>query len=305
MTHRSGSSNPPARIPSINGLEAFEAVARRNSFSKAADELSITQSAVSHRLSQLEWLLGVPLLSRVGHSVSLTAQGRDFLPHVALALKSLQAGIATMVEPRQRTIRLSLAPALAAKWLVQHLAAFQRTHPEINLDISVTSRMLDIRAGEVDVGLRFGNGDWEGLDAIELIRTRIFPVCSRAYLNAHSWLKQPQDLARATLLRQAVVPWKPWFRAAGLEWPEPVDGPSFSEVSMLIDAAEYSQGIALVLSALIERQLASETLVRLFDIEQTSDRSYYIVTPSNEPLRTEVRALVAWLRETSRAIHGE
>lgn len=305
MKHRSGTIIPPARIPPVNGLEAFEAVARHGSFSRAADELSITQSAVSHRLSQLEWLLGVPLLLRVGHSVSLTAQGRDFLPHVRLALESLQAGIKKLGEPRQSTIRLSLAPALASKWLVQHLAAFQRMHPEINLDITVTSKMLNVRAGEVDVGLRFGKGDWDGLDAIKLIRTRIFPVCSPAYLNAHSWLKQPQDLARATLLRQAIVPWKPWFRAAGLGWPEPVGGPSFSEVSILIDAAEYSQGVALVLSALVERQLDSKTLVRLFDIEQTSDRAYYIVTPSNEPLRTEIRALVTWLIETSRAICGE
>lgn len=289
------------RVPPIKGLAAFEAVARLGSFSRAADELAITQSAVSHRITQLEWLLGVALFLRAGHAVSLTAQGRELLPHVRAGLDCLREGMAKVTGQPRRRVRLSLAPALASNWLVQRLSAFQRLHPDIDLDIAVTSKMVNIRSGEADVGLRFGKGVWEGLEAIPLLPVRIFPVCSPAYRSAHPWLRAPTDLARATLLRQAIIPWRPWFEAAGLDWDEPKGGPSFSEVSLLIDAAECSQGVALVLSVLVEQQLEAGTLVRLFDLEQVSERAYYLVTAQGEPLRPEVQALVQWLLDTSAA----
>jgi LysR family transcriptional regulator, glycine cleavage system transcriptional activator len=297
MANRRNSPSPPIRIPPLNRLEAFEEVARHGSFSKAGEILSITPSAVSHRIAQLERQLGLPLFVRIGHSVSLTAQGGALLEHVRLGLAALREGFASLAEPPDKTIRLSLPPALASNWLVQRLAEFQRVHPDINLDISVTSKFLDIRAGEIDVGLRFGRGEWEGLDVTELIRVRIFPVCSPAYRIANKWLRTPADLARATLLRQAIIPWKPWFVAAGLDWPEPKSGSSFSEVSVLIDAAEHSQGVALVLSALVARKIEAGALVRLFDVELESDRAYYIAVAAGAPRRPEVEAIVMWLRE--------
>ncbi|MFM0739407.1 LysR substrate-binding domain-containing protein [Paraburkholderia xenovorans] len=287
------------RIPPVNALEAFEAVARLGSFSKASVELSVSQSAISHRISQLEWLLGGPLFVRVAQSVSLTAQGEAFLPHVKQGLHHLRNGIAAFGGVQHKTIRLSIAPALASNWLVHRLGAFQRMHPDIVVDIIVTSKMSNLKAGEADVGLRFGTGNWEGLDAIELVPVRILAVCSPEYKRAHLSLREPGDLSQATLLRQTIVPWKPWFESVGLDWPEPKTGPSFSEVSLLIDAAECSQGVALVLSALVERQLESGSLVKLFDIERTSDRSYYIVTPRGEPRGAEVDALVDWLRTST------
>lgn len=276
-------------------------MARHGSFSKAGEALSITPSAVSHRIAQLELQLGLPLFVRIGHSVSLTAQGGALLEHVGRGLDSLRVGIASLGVPPDKTIRLSLPPALASNWLVQHLAEFQRTHPDINLDISVTSDFLDIRAGEIDVGLRFGRGEWEGLDVTELIRVRIFPVCSPAYRIANPWLRTPADLARATLLRQAIIPWKPWFVAAGLEWPEPKCGSSFSEVSVLIEAAEHSQGVALVFSALVARKIEAGSLIRLFDVELESDRAYYIAIAAGATQRPEVEALVSWLRLHAKA----
>jgi LysR family glycine cleavage system transcriptional activator len=297
MASRRSSPSAPIRIPPLNGLEAFEEVARHGSFSKAGEALSITPSAVSHRIAQLELQLGLPLFVRVGHSVSLTAQGGALLEHVCRGLDSLREGITSLGGRPDKTIRLSLPPALASNWLVQGLAEFQRTHPDITLDISVTSKHLDIRAGEIDVGLRFGRGEWAGLDVTELIRVRIFPVCSPAYRIANPWLQTPADLARATLLRQAIVPWKPWFMAAGLEWPEPKGGSSFSEVSVLIEAAEHSQGVALVLSALVARKIEAGALIRLFDVELESDRAYYIATAAGTRQRPEVEALVGWLRQ--------
>ena len=118
---------------------------------------------------------------------------------------------------------------------------------------------------------------------------------------ARGLVQTPADLARATLLRQAIIPWKPWFVAAGLDWPEPKSGSSFSEVSMLIEAAEHAQGVALVLSALVARKIEASALVRLFDVELESDRAYYIAIAAGAPRRPEVEALVAWLRQLARA----
>lgn len=296
MASRRSFPSPPVRIPPLNGLEAFEEVARHGSFSKAGDVLSITTSAVSHRIAQLERRLGLPLFLRIGHSVSLTAQGAALLEHVRRGLDTLRDGIASLGGPPDKTIRLSVPPALASNWLVQRLAAFQRAHPDIDLEIDVTSRFVDIRAGEADVGLRFGHGAWDGLQTTELIRVSIFPVCSPAYRARNPWLQSPADLGRATLLRQAVVPWKPWFQAAGLDWPEPTGGSSFSEVSLLIDAAEHSQGVALVFSALVARRVEVGALVRLFDVELQADGAYYIAVAAGVPQRPEVEALVLWLR---------
>lgn len=292
-------SSEHLRIPPLNGLLAFESVARLGGFSKAAEALSITQSAVSHRISQLESQLDTRLFLRAGHGISLTAQGEALLAHVRNGLACFRDGLAELNIPVPRSIRFSLPPALASNWLVQRLAAFQRLHPDIDLDISVTSRMLDIKAGEADVALRFGDGNWHGLDALALIPVRLFPVCSPSYLMAHPWLKTPGELAGATLLRQAIIPWQPWFTAAGLDWAEPKRGPFFSEVSFLIDAAECAQGVALVPDALVERRLESGALLKLFDVVQKSSRSYHTVTAREGELRPDVRLFVDWLVSTA------
>lgn len=299
MPPSSTSSSDHLRIPPLNGLLAFESVARLGGFSRAAEALSITQSAVSHRISQLESQLDTRLFLRASHGVSLTAQGEALLAHVRNGLACFRSGLAELAVPKQKSIRFSLPPALASNWLVQRLAAFQRLYPDVDLDISVTSRMLDIRAGEADVGLRFGDGSWDGLEAKALIPVVLFPVCSPSYLMAHPWLKTPAELGNATLLRQSIFPWQPWFAAAGLDWAEPKRGPSFSEVSFLIDAAECAQGVALVPDALVERQLESGALLRLFDIGQVSERSYHAVIARNGDPGADARLLVDWLVSTA------
>ncbi|WP_165847983.1 LysR substrate-binding domain-containing protein [Paraburkholderia lacunae] len=283
------------RIPAISGLMAFEAVARLSSFSKAAEELSVTQSAVSHRISQLEAQLGTRLFIRVGANTSLTPHGEQLLEHVVRGLDCFREGIMSLQTSQRSVIRLSLPPALASNWLILRLSSFQRIHPEVELEISVTSRFLNLRAGEADVAIRFGNGQWDGLDAIKLLPVRIFPVCSPSYLVAHPWLKAPSNLEGATLLRQTITPWKPWFEAAGLPWEEPTQGTLFSEVSLLIEAAECSQGVGLVLSALVKSQLESGVLLKLFDVVQETEKAYYVVMARNAEHSLQVRRLIDWL----------
>lgn len=289
-------------LPPLHGLIAFDVVARLGSFSRAADELCITPSAVSHRITQLESQLGIALLLRTGQLVSLTPRGRELLPHVREGLEALRAGMAKIAKPARPRVRLTLAPAIASHWLIPRLPAFQRAHPDIEVDILVTSRNVNVRAGEADVGIRFGTGRWEGLESWPLLTARIFPVCSPAYRTAHPWLQQPRDLLRATLLRQRVIPWRPWFEAAGLDAPEPGSGPSFSEISLAIDAAEHAHGVALALDVLTEKHLERGTLIRLFDVELTSERSYYLVVPSNAQRSPETRALIDWLLDLSTVV---
>lgn len=289
------SRNSSLRIPPITGLMAFEAVARNGSFSKAADELSITQSAVSHRISQLESLVGASLLIRIGHSVSLTPAGKELLPFVREGLGCLRDGLARISTEGKPTIRLSLAPAIAANWLIQRLSGFHRKHPDINLDINVTSKNINLRSGEADVAIRCGEGHWDGLDAVELIPVNVIAVCSPAYRKAHPWLKRLEDIERATLLRHTLVAWKDWFSSLGAEMSAPPSGASFSEVSLLINAAECSQGVALVFDVLVERQLQDGTLVQPVPQSVVSDRAYHIVTASGAPRSAELQAFIDWL----------
>jgi len=179
---------------------AFESVARHGSFSRAADELSITQSAVSHRISQLESLVGASLLIRcasllirIGHSVSLAPAGKELLPYVREGLGCLRAGLAKISTEGKPILKLSLAPAIASNWLIQRLSAFHRKHPDINLEINVSSRNINLRTGEADVAIRCGEGRWDGLDAIELIPLKEIAVCSPAYKKAHPWLRCLED----------------------------------------------------------------------------------------------------------------
>lgn len=287
------------RVPPVSGLLAFEAVVRHGSFSRAADELSVTQSAVSHRIRQLESLIGVSLLLRIGHKVTLTPKGKELLPFVREGIGCLKDGIAKVSALGKPTIKLSLAPALASNWLIQRLTAFQRIHPEISVDIIVTSKMLNIRAGEADIGIRFGTGEWGELEAIKLMPVKILAVCSPAYKKAHPWLQSPGDLEKATLLRQNIVTWRSWFAALALDLPEPTSGPSFSEISLVIDAAACAQGVALVLDVLVEKQLADKTLIKLFDLALDSTRAYYIVMAKAGEKSPEVQALVDWLLENT------
>lgn len=285
----------PVRLPALTGLTAFDAVARHESFSKAAVELSVTQSAVSHRISQLETLLGATLLIRLGNKVALTPKGDELLPYVRQGLAILRDGMTRIAAAGKPTVRVSLAPAIASNWLVRRLASFQRLHPGIGLDIHVTSENIKLSAEATDVAIRFGSGRWEGLDAIELLPVRTIAVCSPAYRTAHPWLKTPADLARATLLRQTIIAWREWFLGVGVDLPEPQSGPAFSEVSLLIDAAECAQGVGLVFDALVERQLQDGTLIQPFHDEVPSPSSYYIVTPSGAPRAPEVQSFIDWL----------
>lgn len=293
-----------SKLPPLHALAAFEAVARLQSFARAADELCVTHGAVSHRIRLLEDHFGTRLLSRRGGSVALTPKGTYLLTAVLDALSTLQEASERLSDSRP-LVRISAGPSSAHNWLILSLGAFYREHPEIDLEISATKQTkqkqrASVECGEVDVAVRYGTREeWSGLACAKLMDVTLFPVCSPAYREALGGIHAVADLRRAVLLRLPHEPWQPWFEAAGLRWPEPASGPLFGDASLMLDAAASGQGIALARSVLVERDLASGRLVRLFDVSIPSTRGYYAACSPSAAARPEVHAFIQWLVASS------
>ena len=284
------------RLPPLNALAAFEAVARHRSFTKAAQELFLTHSAVSQRVTQLEKHLNVQLLARSRRAVDLTAEGARYLESVRDALSTLARASGRYSQSEPRRLRLSVVPVLASHWLISRLRAFHRLYPNIELDIQSSTAMANITTGEADVALRWGKGDWPGMEKVKLFSDEVFPVCSPSYLKEIGVPRSPADMQNATLLRHSLQRWKPWFERAGLEWTEPTQGPLFNDSSLMVQAATEGHGVALGRRMLVQDLLDQELLVRLFDISAFIEEAFYVVFTKESLQRAEVTAFVDWIK---------
>jgi LysR family glycine cleavage system transcriptional activator len=293
------------KLPPLHALTAFEAVARLQSFARAADELCLTHGAVSHRIRQLEIFYGARLLLRRGGSVTLTTKGAYLLTAVLDALSVLRDASQRVSDARP-VVTVSAGPSSAHYWLVVRLGDFYRDNPDIDLEINATKlnkqkKRVSVESGEVDIALRYGSKEeWSGLDCVKLMDVQLFPVCSSAYRAAHGGLATMAELREATFLRLPHEPWKPWFAAAGVDWPEPVSGPIFGDASLMLDAAANGQGVALARSVLVDHDLALGRLVRLGEAEVASDRAYFAVCSPAARARPEVGRFLDWLVASSR-----
>jgi LysR family glycine cleavage system transcriptional activator len=190
-----------SRLPSLNGLRAFEAAARHLSFTRTAAELNVTQTAISHQIRRLEQQLGLRLFQRRQRTLSLTPEAQQYLPAVCAAFSDLRRATDRLLRADGKTmLSVSCLPSLAAKWLVPLLAAFQQDHPEIEVRIATATRNVDFRREEIDLAIRYGRGRWPGLRADWLMNEDVFPVCSPALLAGDTPLVRPEDLAHHTLL---------------------------------------------------------------------------------------------------------
>jgi DNA-binding transcriptional LysR family regulator len=284
------------KLPPLNELAAFEAIARHRSFTKASKELFLTPSAISQRLRQLEAHLDARLFVRDRRTVQLTAEGARYLEAVREALSKLAQASASFSEGGSRSVRVGIVPALASNWLIYRLRDFHQRFPGVDLDIQAAVAMAKVEAGEVDVALRWGRGDWPGLEKIKLFSDELLAVCSKTYLKEAGPLRRPADLQKAVLLKNAIQPWKPWFKEAGLDWPEPEHGPSFSDSSLALQAAADGHGVALGRRLLVEHMLAQGTLVQLFDVCALIDEAFYVVYLEETLRRPEVVAFVDWIK---------
>jgi LysR family glycine cleavage system transcriptional activator len=235
-----------SHLPSLQTLRAFEAAGRLKSYSKAADELGLTHGAVSHRIRELEGRLGVTLFQRTGNSMQLTEAGLKLDAQVRQGLSLLEQAFTPprVAQKSGKQIVVTSVSSLASTWLFSRLGEYRAENPDIDFDLRVADGLSDYKNEGIDLGVRLGRGGWSGLHAVKLFDEALTPVCTPAYRDRLD-LRTPEDLSRATLLRNPWTPWARWFRAANLDWPEPARGPMFDDAPLLLRAALEGQGVAL------------------------------------------------------------
>jgi LysR family transcriptional regulator, glycine cleavage system transcriptional activator len=307
MRHAHVWTGPVTRLlPSLNALRAFEAAARHLSFTRAAAELSVTQTAISHQIKGLEEQLGVQLFRRLPRGLVLTEEAQRYAPALRAAFEQIAAATEQLsVSAAGGTLNLSTVPSFAAKWLVPRLGSFRAAHPEIDLRISASLRLVDLAREDFDVAIRMGRGHYPGLRVDALFGEVMFPVCSPRLLAGPKPLRRPEDLRHHVLLHDvdvfasafAAVPqaWRLWLERAGLQGIDVERGPVFEDSAMLLDAAAEGQGVALGRSALVALDLAAGRLVRPFDISLPFELTYYLVCPEATADRPKIAAFRAWL----------
>jgi LysR family transcriptional regulator, glycine cleavage system transcriptional activator len=286
-------------LPSLNGLRAFDAAARHLSFTRAAAELNVTQTAISHQIRRLEAQLGVRLFVRRNRALLLTREAQSYLPAVRTAFEDLRRATARLQRPdRDELLTVSTTASLAAKWLVTRVATFQDAHPTVEVRITTSTHLVDFQREEVDMAVRYGRGHWPGLRAQWLMAEDIFPVCSPSLLQGPRPLRRPEDLAHHTLLHASVSreDWRLWLTAAGL----PVSlalrrGLNFDQSFMALQAAMEGLGVALGRTRLVEGDIAAGRLVVPFDVILPSDAGFYIVAPAETADMPKIRLFRDWL----------
>jgi DNA-binding transcriptional LysR family regulator len=287
-----------ARIPPIACLQAFEALARQRSVSAVADELNVTPSAVSHRIRQLETQLGVRLFAR--GDFQLTPDGTAYLAQVRLGLQALaqMPGQAVAAPPVAR-VRLAVTPTFSRQILLPRLAGFRRAYPEVELVLQVAIPLLDVKAEEADLEIRFGAGPYAGVEQRRLLSDVVFPVCSPEYEAEagpfDAQFETAAEVARARLIRSPLVPWGVWFQACGIQLPEPREGAQFNDVGLMLDAAAAGFGVALTRQKLAATWLDSGRLVRLSPREVISPYHHHLCWKPGTLERWECAAFVDWL----------
>jgi LysR family glycine cleavage system transcriptional activator len=286
-------------LPSRNGLRAFEASARLLSFTQAAAELNVTQTAISHQIRRLEDQLGIKLFLRQNRTLVLTREARDYLPAVRTAFDDLRRATDKLRRGDDAgRLTVSTTASLATKWLVSRVAAFQDANPGMEVRITTSTGLVDFRREEVDMAVRYGRGHWPGVRAHWLMAERLFPVCSPALLSGTAPLRQPADLAHHTLLHATVSrdDWGLWLTAAGL--PHSIAarrGLTFDLGFMAIQAAVEGLGVALGRLHLVEADMEAGRLVAPFDTVLPRDAGYYVVTPEATADLPKIALFRDWL----------
>ena len=291
------------RIPPIQGLQAFEALARLRSVTLAAEELHVTPSAVSHRIRQMEVLLGVKLFARGDFSLSL--EGAAYLARVREALDALQQVPGSAAVPTGAArLRVSVTPTLARQLLLPRMGLFRHAYPDIELMLQVTIPMRNVTAEASDIEVRFGTGHFPDRECALLMHDEVTPACSPEYLAETGPLDgfaTEESIARARLIRTPLEPWRTWFRACGIARPEPVAGSQFDDLGLAFDAAVAGFGVTLLRLCLGSAWLDSGRLVRLSGESVRSPHGYFLCWKPGTLERWECAAFVDWFRQQASA----
>ncbi len=284
------------RIPPIQCLVTFEALARLRSVSLAADELFVTPSAVSHRVRQLEQILGVKLFGR--SDFSLTTEGSEYLAHVREGLAVLGRFPGRDANGGKRKLRVAVTPTFARSVLMPRLRGFTDAYPEVDLTLQVSIPLLDVVAEDADLMMRYGTGRYSDVEHLCLMTDEVTPLASPAYLREHGPFDSVQELLAAKLIRSPLEPWRTWFLAHGVDAPEPAEGSSFNDIGLMCDAAAQGLGIALVRLKLGQPWLETGALERISPRNVPSPHAHYLCWRTGTMDRWECAAFVDWLKNS-------
>ena len=275
------------KIPSTQALVCFDTAARHESYTRAAQELALTQGAVSRQIAALEEFLGLVLFRRTRHGVALTAQGRDYARQVGRRLDGLELDTLNAMASQGTGGALALAavPTFATRWLLPRLPGLAAQHPDIVVHIETRTRPFLFADQGFDAALYAGTAEqvahWPGTRAVPLLMEEVVPVCSPRLLGGRAQL-EPQAIAELPLLQQSTRPegWRQWFDAMGVAAAQPLSGPRYELFSMTATAAAVGMGVALVPRILVEDELQRGSLVVACDRALRGERGYYLVVPA-------------------------
>jgi LysR family glycine cleavage system transcriptional activator len=293
------------RLPPLNALRAFESAARYLSLTRAAEELHVTPAAVSHQVKGLEAYLGVKLFRRANRALLLTDAGQACVPGLREGFDRLaEAMEAVRARDDSGPFTVTVPPSFGAKWLVTRLDRFTRKHPGYDVRLDASMHLVDLMREGVDIAVRYGTGQYEGMRVDCLMDEVVIPVCSPRLLEGNNPLQAPGDLCRHTLLHHTAPyqddsypDWRMWLQAAGVTSCDLGRGPTFSMASMAVEAAIDGQGVALVGHVLVADDIAAGRLIRPFDLSFPAHFAYYIVCPLITAERPRVVAFREWLLE--------
>jgi len=292
------------KIPSLQALACFEAAARQQSYTRAAQELALTQGAVSRQITALEEFLGIALFRRTRHGVLLTERGADYFAQVAPRLQALEQDTldAMSAQGPGGTLHLAAVPTFATRWLIPRLADLKLLQPDLTIHLETSTRPFMFADTVFDAALYAGTPEqvsqWAGTRALRLLAEQVVPVCSPLFLAGQSSLS-PAAIADLPLLQQSTrtEAWRRWFDAMGVSAPKALSGPRFELFSMTAAAAAHGLGLALVPRLLIEPELARGELVVACEQVLPSERAYYLVTPQAPDERPMINRFVLWLQQ--------
>lgn len=294
-----------ARLPSLNGLRAFEAAARHMSFTLAAAELNVTQTAISHQIRRLEEELGIRLFVRQNRALSLTPEAKEYLPGIRAAFNDLRLAADRLLRKDDgNVLTVSTLASLAAKWLLPRISDFQEKHPGIDVRITTSTALVDFKSGGVDAAIRYGRGQWPGLRADWLMADRMFPVCSPELLKRKP-LRKPEDLANHVLLHSSSGnddDWRLWLTAAGL--PANLSrqpGVTFDLMFMTVQAAIDGLGVAMGRTSYVQDDIKKGRLIVPFEIELPVDAGFYLVSPEARADTPKLSTFRKWLSDIVKA----
>ncbi|MEM7207526.1 MAG: transcriptional regulator GcvA [Pseudomonadota bacterium] len=295
----------PVRIPPIAALRALESASRHLSYTRAAEELFVTQSAISHQIRHAEELWDLKLFERRGRQLVLTEAGQIISPIIRDFIVKVSSTVENLQERESGTaLRVTLLQSFAFKWLVPRLGHFNKRRPDVDVWLSTSEDLVDLSLANADVGIRLGRGDWDNVYHELLLSEYVFPVCSPQFLEDNGKPGSPEDLLEYPLLRRSAVDicprWKDWFKDAGIELTLMAHGAKFPGTALAVQAAIDHQGVALARSAHVLEDLVAGRLVNMFpNVISRSPVSYYFACTPGRENEPDIAAFRHWLADES------